>query len=169
VPASITVRAERVEDAAAIRAINLAAFGGPMEADLVETLRADGAILLSLVAEIAGKAAGHILFSRMWIDEDHGSTSAVALAPVAVLPEFQKRGVGTALVKRGIELLRATGERITFVVGQPDYYQRFGFSSTNTASIQAPFPPANFMALELVPGALAGVDGAARYHAAFGL
>jgi putative acetyltransferase len=167
--ASITVRVERAEDAAAIRGINLAAFGGPIEADLVETLRADGAVLLSLVAEVARQTVGHILFSRMWIDGDHGSTSAVALAPVAVLPEFQKRGVGTALVNRGIELVRAAGERITFVLGEPQYYQRFGFSTANTASIRTPFPPANFMALELVPGALAGVAGAVRYPAAFGL
>lgn len=163
------VRAQRSDDFAAIRAVNSAAFGRADEADLVDALRISGAMVLSLVAECDGQIAGHILFSRMWIDDNHGSTPAVALAPVAVLPELQKRGIGSALIKKGVELLNISGERIVLVLGEPAYYQRFGFSAALAASIRTPFPLENFMALELQPEALLGVSGSARYHAAFSL
>jgi putative acetyltransferase len=151
-----------------IHAVNQAAFGGSEEADLVDRLRGDQA-LISLVAECASGIVGHILFSRMWITTASNLVSAVALAPVAVLPERQRKGIGKRLITHGLELLKNQGERIVVVVGHPDYYPRFGFSSAKATPLESPFPRETFMALELVDGALDGVHGAVIYPAAFGM
>ena len=86
-------------------------------------------------------------------------TPAVALAPVAVLPEHQRRGAGSQLIRSGLELLRDRAETIVLVLGWPDYYPRFGFSTQLASAIEHPFPPEAFMALELHPGALRNVRG----------
>jgi len=91
------------------------------------------------------------------------------LAPMAVLPDHQRRGVGSQLVSRGIAALRERGERIVIVLGHIEYYPRFGFTAEKARDLASPFPPEAFMALELVAGALAGVRGAVRYPAAFGI
>jgi putative acetyltransferase len=156
-----------------VRSVHEAAFGRPDEADLVDNLRSEGAVLLSLVAEehqeAAPQIAGHILFSRMAIETSTGPITAAALAPVAVLPDYQRRGIGEQLIRAGLDLLRVQGERIVIVLGHPDYYSRFGFSSEKARSLESPFPPEAFMALELSLGALEGVRGKVRYPAAFGL
>ena len=151
-----------------IRAINEAAFGGSEEADLVDKLRGDLA-LISLVAECELGIVGHILFSRIWIKTPSKLVPAVALAPVAVLPEHQRKGIGQRLILHGLELLKNEGEQIVVVVGDPDYYSRFGFSSAKATPLESPFPREAFMALELVEGALKGVHGAVIYPPAFGL
>ena len=151
-----------------IRGVNEAAFGGSEEADLVDKLRGDQA-LISLVAECEPGIVGHILFSRMWIKTTSNLVPAVALAPVAVLPEHQRKGIGQRLITHGLELLKNEGERIVVVVGHPDYYPRFGFSSATATPIESPFPRETFMALELMDGALEGVHGAVIYPAAFGM
>ena len=171
---SVNIRMEdsdSFEERSLIRTINEAAFGGPDEADLVDKLRADGDALISLVAELnAGGLVGHILFSRMWIRSQTGAlVSAVALAPVAVLPEHQRKGIGGRLVRNGLELLRGRGEKIAIVVGHPDYYPRFGFSTEKAQSLESPFPAEAFMAIELGTGALDGVQGSVVYPAAFGI
>ncbi len=169
---SVTVREENTEDAkerAAIRSVNEAAFGRCDEAGLVDRLRAAGAVLISLVAELDAELVGHILFSRMTIETTSGSLPAVALAPMAVLPGYQRRGIGERLVRSGLELLRGRGERIVIVLGHPGYYSRFGFSSERARYLESPFPPKAFMAMELSPGALDGIRGRVRYPAAFGL
>ncbi len=166
---SLSVRSERPEDRSAIRLVNEDAFGQPDEADLVKGLRLNGAVLLSLIAEVEQRIVGHILFTRMWIETSNGSVSAVALAPMAVLPEYQRRGIGQRLVRQGLNLLRCRGERIVIIVRHPDYYPRFGFSSEMTRSLDSPFPPEAFMAVELSPGALDGIRGRVRYPEAFGL
>ncbi len=163
----IAVRAGRPEDRAAIRAIHEAAFGRPDEADLVDALRAEGAILASLVAEIDGRAIGHILFTRMWIDTDAGALEAVALAPMAVLPDCQRKGIGGRLIREGLEVLR--GERIVIVLGHREYYPKFGFTSELARALENPFPPGALMAMEMEPGALAGVRGRVRYARSFDL
>lgn len=149
--------------------MNEVAFGRPDEADLIDRLLAEGAVLLSLVAEIDGEIAGHIMFSRMTVETAQGPVAAVSLAPMAVLPEQQGRQVGSELVRHGLAQLRDRGERIVIVVGHKQYYPRFGFSSEKARHLASPFPPEVFMALELSDGALAGVHGAVRYPAAFGL
>ena len=158
------------EERSTIRTINEAAFGGPDEADLVDRLRADGHALVSLVAEVDARLVGHILFSRMWIRNQTGTlVSAVALAPVAVLPEHQRKGIGGRMVRYGLELLRRRGEKIAIVVGHPDYYPRFGFSTEKAQSLESPFSKEAFMTIELCTGALDGVQGSVVYPAAFGI
>lgn len=166
------IRCENSNDAdelSRIRHINQAAFGRTDEADLVDQLREQGDVLLSLVAEVGQQAVGHILFSRMFIDTTDGAIPAVALAPMAVLPIHQRQGIGGSLIRRGLDLLRDAGEEAVIVLGHPEYYPRFGFSCERARLLQSPFPAEAYMALELRPGALDGVRGTVRYAAAFGL
>jgi putative acetyltransferase len=165
----VIVRDENSEDRAQVRLVNEAAFGRPDEADLVDALRNEGAVLASLVAEIDGRAVGHILFSRMWIETAGERVPAVALAPVAVLPEHQRLGIGRKLIERGLDFLRTQAERIVIVLGEPEYYSRFGFSTEKARLLASPFPPEAYMALELRAGALDGVRGKVSYAAAFGI
>ena len=113
------IREERFEDYDAIRALNLAAFQGVEEADLVDRLRNDGAEFVSLVALEGDQIVGHIMFSDLAIGTKDGVVRAVSLAPVAVLPEFQHRGIGSALVRSGLEVCRERGEEIAVVLGIP--------------------------------------------------
>ncbi len=152
-----------------IREVNEAAFGGVDEADLVEALRTEGVVLLSVVAELERRIVGHILFCRMSIDTPTGVVAAVALAPMAVLPRYQRHGIGGRLIRYGLDALQGLGERAVIVVGHPGYYPRFGFSTEQARSLEHPFPPETFMALELSPGALARIRGRVRYPHAFGL
>jgi len=166
---NVIVRRENSEEHGQIRLVNEAAFGRPDEADLVDSLRNEGVVLVSLVAELDTRVVGHILFSRMSIETASDRVSAAALAPMAVLPEQQHRGIGGKLIQHGLDLLRGQGEQVVIVLGHPDYYPRFGFSTDKARSLASPFPPGAFMALELRPGALDGVCGKVRYPEAFGL
>lgn len=169
----IAIRSENLENIGelqAIRAVNVAAFGEIGEADLVDKLRADGHVLISLVAELESTIVGHVLFSRIWIHTaSGGSIGAVALAPCAVLPDHQRKRIGHVLIANGLDRLRVRGERIVIVVGHPDYYPRFGFSTEKAALLETPFPRNAFMAMELVNGALRGVQGRVTYPPAFGI
>jgi putative acetyltransferase len=167
---NLIIRAEKPDDYPAIEAINLQAFGRPVEANLVHALRlslprAD----YSRVAVLDGKPVGHILFSPIFIDTDQGAVSALALAPMAVLPEVQGRGIGSMLVREGLATLRQLGERVVVVLGHSDFYPRFGFQTASRYGIQAPFevPDPAFMVIELQPDALQGVQGTVRYPPAF--
>jgi putative acetyltransferase len=160
---------ESLQERSIVRAINQAAFGGLEEANLVDQLRGSEHSLISLVAEVDGSLAGHILFSRMWIDTSAGLVSAVALAPVAVRPDRQREGVGSRLIQHGLELLRDRGERIVIVVGHPGYYPRFGFSTEKAKFLHGPFPSEAFMAMELSSGSLDGIGGSVVYPPAFGI
>lgn len=166
---SVILRRENPEDRGAVRSLNETAFGRPDEADLVDRLRNEGAVLASFVAELEKRIVGHILFSRILIETASGPISAVALAPMAVLPEQQRRGVGGQLIRHGLDWLRGRGEQVVIVLGHPDYYPRFGFSSDRARFLANPFPAEAFMALELSPGALDGIRGRVRYPGAFGL
>jgi len=161
--APVLIRDERPHDREQVRKVNEAAFGRSDEADLIDRLLAEGAVLLSLVAEIDDQIIGHILFSRMTVETAQGSVAAVSLAPMAVLPAYQRRKVGSQLVRRGLTDLRDQGERIVIVLGHNEYYPRFGFSSEKARHLTSPFPPDAFMVLELSVGALAGIHGAVRY------
>ena len=166
---SVVIRSEKAQDESAVRAVNKSAFGRPDEASLVDDLRKEGAVILSLVAEMKNQVIGHVLFSRMWIDKSDGSVAAVALAPVAVLPGYQGRGVAGMLICTGLNFLRDAGEGIVVVLGHPGYYSRFGFSVEQTRGLTSPFPPEAFMAVELTTNALRGLCGAVRYPVAFGV
>jgi predicted N-acetyltransferase YhbS len=137
------------------------------EQDLVNRLRKSEAFIpeLSLVAEMDGRIIGHILFTRMKI----GEHASLALAPVAVLPDFQGRGVGAQLIREGHRIAREVGYRSVIVVGHPDYYPRFGYLPASRWKITAPFevPDEAFMVLELVEGGLDGVSGEIEYAKEF--
>jgi putative acetyltransferase len=165
---NINIRAETAADLDAIRHVNRLAFGQHEEAQLVDALREGGFVRLSLVAEQASQVVGHILFSDLPIITVAGTVSALALAPMAVLPEFQKQGIGSALVRRGLDECRRQGHRIVAVVGHPHFYPRFGFSSELASALASPFGGGHsWMAVELVPGALAGVAGRVEYPPPF--
>jgi putative acetyltransferase len=165
----VDVGAERPDHIQGIREVNRQAFGREDEAHLVDALRDGGYAHLSLVAEEGGRVVGHILFSDLPIITGAGTVPALALAPMAVLPGFQRQGIGSALVRRGLDECRRQGHRIVVVVGHPHFYPRFGFSSKLAASLAAPFSgQESFLALELVPGALEGVAGRVQYSPPFG-
>ena len=167
----ITIRPETADDYAAIREVNLLAFGREVEARLVEALRQLPEFIpeLSLVAVEAGRVVGHILFSPMVIETKEGAVPALTLAPLAVRPEFQNQGIGSELVRDGLERCRRLGHEIVVVVGHPEYYPRFGFSPARARGLEAPFPVPDeaFLALELVPGALDGVAGTVKFPPPF--
>lgn len=162
---SQAVRAETPADIEAIRAVNTAVFGGAQEATLVDTLRADGDLVLSLVAEVGGGIVGHVAFSRMQVNYEGSTESAVALAPVAVRPEHQRKGVGRTLVQSGLEQLTERGETLVFVLGEPEYYGRFGFSTGPAARFASPYAGPYFQSLTLSERAPS--SGAVRYARAF--
>ncbi|MER6298484.1 N-acetyltransferase [Kitasatospora sp. NPDC001539] len=155
---NVTTRIERPEDAPATRRVHMAAFPGPDEADLVDALRRDPAWLpgLSVVAvDEAGLVVGHALLTRLWV----GDGDAVALAPVAVAPEWQRRGVGELVVRAALSAAEAAGEKLVVVLGDPGYYGRFGFAPAGRHEVSGPFevPEAYFQALPL-----AAYDGGPR-------
>ncbi|MGH9410862.1 MAG: GNAT family N-acetyltransferase, partial [Vicinamibacterales bacterium] len=163
---NVVVRRESADDLGAVRAVNEAAFGRPDEANLVDELRHEGAVLGSFVAEENSHVVGHILFSRILIETGDESVLSVALAPMAVSPSQQRRGIGSQLVRVGVEWLRTRGERSVLVLGHPRFYQQFGFSTDRARTLATPFPPSAFMALELVADALDGIRGTVRYPSA---
>jgi putative acetyltransferase len=169
--ASVVIRPEREEDITAIHDVNLLAFRGDGEARLVENIRRSPAFIpeLSLVALLDGSVVGHILFSRIAIVSDGGELPALALAPMAVRPEHQRRGIGSKLVLRGLDECRRLGHGIVIVLGHADYYPRFGFAPARPRGILPPYEVGDpyFMVRELIPGALDGVAGVVRYPAAF--
>jgi len=165
---TIAIRPERDGDRDQIRVVNERAFGGPAEADIVDELR-DSAGSISLVAIVDDRIAGHIFFTPVSIDGVAPLGASVGLAPLAVLPELQRRGIGSTLVRAGLDACRSAGYGIVVVLGHPEYYPRFGFLPSSRAGLVCEFPvsPEAFMALELVPGALAAVRGMVRYHPRF--
>ena len=166
---SFTIRPETAADQEAIRHVNRLAFGQDDEARLVDALRDGGYVRASFVAEQAGEVVGHILFSDLPIITDAGTVPALALARMAVLPELQRQGIGSALVRRGLDECRQQGHKIVVVVGHPNFYPRFGFSSELASALASPFGGRDsWMALELVPGALDGVAGRVQYPPPFG-
>ena len=165
----LELRPETSADRAGVRRVVEAAFAQPQEADLVEALHAAGAVRLSMVAERAGEVIAHVLFSPVEIHGEAGVHAALGLAPMAVLPEHQRSGVGTALVRASMTRLKSAGQRLVVVLGHPTYYPRFGFVPARTLGITCEYdvPDDVFMVCELVPGALLGVSGTARYHEEF--
>jgi putative acetyltransferase len=163
------VRREEPDDVTAIHHINERAFNQPAEACLVDALRRNGAAILSLVAVDDDRIVGHILFSPVVIESENVRCDAVGLAPMAVLPEYQGRGIGSMLVQEGLEQLRGMGHQIVVVLGHPGFYPRFGFMPSRPHGITSTYnvPDDVFMVAELRPGALAGCRGVVKYRDEF--
>lgn len=166
-PVRPLIRAEMPVDAEAVREVNRRAFGRDAEGQLVDALRAGGYIRVSRVAELEGRVVGHVLFSTLPVETAEGVVEALALAPMAVVPEHQRRGVGSALVRDGLAACREAGHGIVIVLGHPEFYPRFGFSAEQAGRLRSPFSGPAFMALALTPGALDGVEGEVRYTPPF--
>ena len=165
----LVIRPETPEDSTAIRNVNEEAFGSSVEADLVEKLRSRQKYALSLVATDREKVIGHILFSPATIESESASFEVITLAPMAVLPAYQRQGVGGQLVRAGIEECRNLGHEIVVVLGHPTYYPRFGFVPAKPRGIECEFevPDEAWMLLELREGALAGRKGTVKFQPEF--
>lgn len=163
------IREEQAGEEAAVFAVERVAFGRELEAKIVDRLRADGAAILSLVAEVDGRLVGHALYSAVRLVDGDEMETAVALGPIGVHPDWQNRGIGGALIKAGHDLLRQRGHNFVFVLGHAGYYPKFGFHSTAPCGIRPEFdvPENVFMVAELVPGALGNRRGTVVYHDAF--
>lgn len=162
-----SVRPERADDREAVRRIHELAFGQPDEADLVDALRAAGDHVpeLCLVAEQDGDVVGHILFSRARLD---AGPEVLALAPMGVLPEHQRQGVGSALVRESMKRAAETEFPFVVVVGHADYYPRFSFGPAAPHGIEAPFeiPPEAWLVHRL-PAYSSDARGTVIYAPAF--
>ncbi|WP_338447025.1 N-acetyltransferase [Pelagerythrobacter marensis] len=164
---SVTIRPERAGDQSAIRNLVSAAFAGTphsdgSEPDIVDALRADGDLAISLVAQEGLDIVGHAAFSPVSIAD--GSAGWYGLGPVAVAPERQRRGIGAALIERGIAMLHERGAAGCVVLGDPAYYNRFGFAHDPALAYPGP-PPEYFQRLVIGGGAPRGI---VTYAPAFG-
>jgi putative acetyltransferase len=165
---NVRVRTETATDVGRTFAVVESAFGNRLEADLVDALRRSASPQLSLVAESEGHVVGHVFFSPVTIDSDRPAPSAAQLASVAVLPECQRQGVGSALIRAGLDQCGALGWSAVFVVGDPAYYSRFGFGLAGSLGFSCPGPLDRYLQLlELRSGALSGVTGCIRLHPSF--
>jgi putative acetyltransferase len=165
---SVLIRHETPGDIELVRAVNEAAFGRPSEADLVDALRERARPHVSLVAERNGAIVGHIMFSPATLARSH-DLHVMALGPMAVMPAHQRIGIGSLLVRKGLETCTGLGAAAVIVLGHPAYYPRFGFAPSVRFGIRSEYdvPDEVFMAMELVPGALAETGGIVHYHEAF--
>jgi putative acetyltransferase len=163
----VFIRVERPEDREAVFVVNREAFGGEFEPKLVDGLRKTPAFIpeLSLVATVDGAVAGYILFIRLVILNGPAEYPALGLAPLAVEPSRQNRGIGTALVRAGLAAGAKLGHRLVFVVGRLQYYGRFGFLPARARGFEVAFPVPDdgFMVRELVPGAMHGLGGLVKH------
>lgn len=165
----MVIRGEREADHDAVYDVHARAFGRAAEADLVVALRASAEPRVSLVAVDDGRVVGHVLLSPVAIGEELEHPCAMALGPLGVVPERQRAGAGSLLVREALEQARRAGHPLVVVLGSPAYYARFGFVRAARHGLRYghPAPEPAFQVVELVPGALAGRRGVVRYHAAF--
>jgi len=165
----LTIRPETPEDRASIHYVNREAFGRNQEADLVDKLRKRGALIVSLVAVQDTAVVGHIAFSPVEIASEESSFEALTLAPVAVLPAHQNKGIGSKLVTAGLEECRRLGHEIVVLAGHSNYYPRFGFVRAYAKGIECEFevPDEAWMIAELKQGALAGRQGKVKFQSEF--
>jgi putative acetyltransferase len=162
----IEIREERPGDVAAIRDLNKRAFGQDQEGNIVDALRSNGAALLSLVATLNGRVVGHVMYSPLSVG---GEVAGAALGPMAVLPEYQRQGIGSKLVEAGNRKLKGAGCPFVIVVGHASYYPRFGFRPAGTRGIKCEWevPDDVFMLLVLDEAKMRGVSGLAKYRHEF--
>ena len=165
----LTIRPEVAADISAIRHVHTLAFGRVNEADVVDVLRCAGTLTVSLVAMRAQCVVGHIAFSPVEIKSDASTIAAIGLAPLAVLPAYQRQGIGSQLVQAGLATCGEVGYGVVVVLGHPHYYPKFGFTPSKPYGIEweHTVPEEVFMVKELQPGALAQTRGVVHYDPAF--
>lgn len=167
----VVIREEQAEDLPAVFEVNTAAFGQPNEGHLVNKIRESENFVpgLSLVAVAEESIIGHILFSKITIEQADRQFEVINLAPLSVLPAWQRKGVGKKLVKTGMRKVKSLGYDAVIVLGHEEYYPKFGFERASRFGVACPFevPDAAFMAIELIPDALDGKSGTVRFPPAF--
>lgn len=166
----VSVRHETVQDIPQIRVINEKAFGQPLEADIVDRLRKSCPDVLSMVAKDNGLIVGHIMFSPVIIENRTSKFEGMGLGPMAVLPNRQRQRIGSALVRKGLEILRNRGCPFVIVIGHPDYYPRFGFEPASIYGIKSQWegiPDQAFMILVFDRKIVSDISGVARYRHEF--
>jgi putative acetyltransferase len=168
----LKIRQENKGDIKEVFEINSLAFGRENEAKLVNLLRNSDTFVpeLSLIATIDGKIVGYILFTRIKIvDNNHNEFDSLALAPLAVKPDNQKKGIGGQLIRAGLDKAKELNFKSVVVLGHQNYYPKFGFVQTSKWNIKSPFnsPTETFMGLELIEGGLNGVSGTVKYPKEF--
>jgi putative acetyltransferase len=157
-------------DIESISEINEAAFGRKEEGAIVDKMRRHGVLTISLVAVENDKVVGHVAFSPVTIEPEDPGFNGTCLGPVAVLPAYQNKGIGSRLVRAGIEACRDIGIEIIVLVGHPTYYPRFGFVRANAKGLRCEYeqvPDEAWMVLELRKGALAGKHGVVKFQPEF--
>ena len=165
------IRTEKPEDLEAVRQVNIAAFGRENEANLVDRLRGI-ASTFSFVAVQSDRIVGHIFFSPVVVEgKCSRNLSIVGLAPLAVLPNYQRQGIGTLLIRQGLKECARSGFNAVVVLGHPDLYSRFGFIPASRKSLKCEYdvPDEAFMVLELESGALEDCSGTVKYRSEFSL
>ena len=164
------IRDETAGDAPAVRVVNEEAFGSPLEAGIVDTLREACADRVSLVAERDGRVVGHILFTPAEIATAKGPIRGYGLAPMAVRTAWQRQGIGSALVSEGLSRVRQTDASFVIVLGHPEYYPRFGFEPASRHGVRCQWPDVPddaFMLLALDPERASSLAGVAHYRSEF--
>ncbi|MEG3955293.1 N-acetyltransferase [Microcoleus sp. herbarium2] len=165
------IRTEKPEDLEAVRSVNIAAFGRENEANLVDRLRGIGSTF-SFVAVQFDRIVGHISFSLVTVEgKCSKDLSILGLAPVAVLPNYQRQGIGTLLIREGLKECGRSGFQAVVVLGHPEFYSRFGFIPASRKSLGCEYevPDEAFMVLELESGALQDCSGTVKYRSEFSL
>jgi putative acetyltransferase len=165
----INIREECPEDIEAIRMVNKKAFGQSQEGRIVDALRENGGMLLSLVATINDRVVGHIMYSPVSVGSAGKQVKGAGLGPMSVLPEFQRQGIGSRLVEEGIQRLRERGCPFVGVLGHPGYYPRFGFKPASVYGIGCEWdvPDEVFMVLVMDEARMVDVSGVAVYRGEF--
>ncbi len=166
----ITIRIENQEDVLQVRTLNEQAFEQPAEANIVDTLRQACPEYLSLVAEDGKIIVGHILFTPVVIEDPGRTVQGMGLAPMAVKPDRQRQGIGSMLLKRGLQILRDQGCPFVVVLGHPEYYPRFGFEPASRHDLKSQWdgvPDEAFMIIVFDRDSLQNVGGVARYRDEF--
>jgi putative acetyltransferase len=164
-----TIRLETPANFDAIRRVHMDAFGRPAEANLVDVLRRHGQVVIALTAEVDGEVAGHAVLTPVTIIPTVPGLRMLGLGPVAVLSPFRRQGIGVMLIREAIAQACADGWQAISVLGDPDYYTRFGFVPAREVRLKCEFrvPAESFMVLELLPGTLEAVHGVVRYQPEF--
>ncbi|MCW8915800.1 MAG: N-acetyltransferase [Magnetovibrio sp.] len=163
------IREEQEGDQQGIRDVNDAAFGGIAESQLIDRLREDGLFITSLVADEYGEIVAHITFSELEIRSNDGNSTirGAALAPMAVAPTHQRMGIGSELIRQGLEKCTEKNIEAVVVLGHENYYPRFGFSAEKAKCLKSPFSGPFFMVLDLKQGIFDDFSGIAIYPDAF--